>query len=217
VEALIRSCETLKHKALITFFLELGLRPHEVLSLRWEDIRVEGDVGEVKVFSSKVKESRTLPFKTSLIHILRWKDEYQFPDLSERHFVFPSENDPFKSANPRYMDVLFRRLCKKAGIRHIYPYLARHTRLTDMYKNLPEQVASSFAGHGSNMGAVYTHLNTQDIRQVVLERIYNIKDPQLSTLTAKKLNEEIEDLRSQMKTLVKDFENRRKYYDNKPL
>jgi integrase len=179
IEALVRACRSLKEKAMITLCIECALRPQELLSLTWSDAKIneEEGIGDLKVYSNKIKETRVIPFKTSIIHLLRWRDEYQFVDRKQDDLIFPNPSDRNKKLCRPYLSDLFRRLCRRAGIRHIFPYLARHSKLTEIYKNCPEQVASAYAGHSANMGAVYTHLNNQDIKEKILERIYNIKEP----------------------------------------
>ena len=196
IESLVRTCNSLKEKAMITLFIECALRPQELLSLKWKDIKINEDVGELKVYSNKVKETRIIPFKTSIIHILRWKDEYQFIDRREEDLVFPNPSDRNKKLCRPYLSDLFRRLCNRAGIRHIFPYLARHSKLTKIYKNCPEQVASAYAGHSANMGAVYTHLNNQDIKEIILERIYDIKEPTIEE--RKKFEKEMKQVKKEL-------------------
>lgn len=177
VEALIRACNSLKEKAMITLFIECGLRPQELLGFKWDDIKINGDVGQLRVYSNKIKETRILPFKTCVIHVLRWKDEYQFPDRRAGDLVFPNPSDRNRKLCRTYLSDLFRRLCKRAGIRHIFPYLARHTKITQLKKELPIAVCSAYAGHSEKTSATYTHLTEDDVSEIVLEKIYNIKEP----------------------------------------
>ena len=196
VEALIRACNSLKEKAMVTLFIECGLRPQELLALKWDDIKIDGDVGQLRVYSNKIKETRILPFKTCLIHVLRWKDEYQFPNRRSGDLIFPNPTDRNRKLCRTYLSDLFRRLCKRAGIRHIFPYLARHTRITQLKKELPVAVCSAYAGHSEKTSATYTHLAEDDVRQIVLEKIYNVKEPTLEE--RRKLENEIEQVKSDM-------------------
>jgi integrase len=196
VEALIRACNSLKEKAMITLFVECGLRPQELLGLKWDDIKIDGDVGQLRVYSNKIKETRILPFKTCVIHLLRWKDEYQFPNRRAGDLVFPNPTDRNKKLFRTYLSDLFRRLCKRAGIRHIFPYLARHTRITQLKKELPIAVCSAYAGHSEKTSATYTHLTEDDVREIVLERIYDIKEP--TPKESRKFEKEIKQIRHEI-------------------
>lgn len=179
IEVLIRMCRNMKEKAMVTLQIELGLRPHELLGLRWEDIMINDDVGEIRIFANKTRDTRVLPFKTSLIHVSRWKDEYGFPNRKEKDFVFPNPLNRKSKLYKTYVSQLYRRLCKDGKIRSIYPYLARHTKLTEINKKVPSKVASAYGGHSEKIANNYTHLNETDIRDIILEQIYNIKEPNI--------------------------------------
>jgi integrase len=193
IEALIRACNSLKEKAMITLFIECGLRPQELLGLKWDDIKISGDVGQLRVYSNKVKKTRVLPFKTCVVHVLRWKDEYQFPDRRAEDMVFPNPSDRNRKLCRTYLSDFFRRLCKRAGIRHIFPYLARHTKITQLKKELPIAVCSAYAGHSEKTSATYTHLTEDDVREIVLERIYSIKEPTIED--SRKFEKEIKQIK----------------------
>lgn len=62
--------------------------------------------------------------------------------------------------------------------RTIFPYLLRHSRLTKLYRDLPEQIVKKYAGHSpdSKMPAVYSHISSKDVKDVILEQIYNVKE-----------------------------------------
>lgn len=84
---------------MITLFIECALRPQELLGLKWKDIKINEDVGELKVYSNKVKETRIIPFKTSILHILRWKDEYQFVDRREEKRIWSFQIQVIETIN----------------------------------------------------------------------------------------------------------------------
>ncbi len=189
IEILIRTCKNHKEVALVTLQIELGLRPHELLALKWKDIKIDDEVGEIKIYANKTRDTRVLPFKTSIIHVLRWKDGYGFPNRADGDLVFPNPYVRNKQLYKSYLSYLYRRLAKNSNLRHIYPYLARHTRLTKMNGKLPSKVASVYGGHSEKTASIYTHLNDDDIREVVLKNIYDIKEPDIKD--RKKLEKDI--------------------------
>ena len=95
---------------------------------------------------------------------MRWKDEFEYPNRKQSDYVFPSPRDRNKSLYRNYVAMLFRKICKKQHLRHINPYLIRHTKLTFMNKNLPEKIAAKYGGHSVQVSAKYTHLNDDDIK-----------------------------------------------------
>ncbi len=71
-----------------------------------------------------------------------------------------------------------KNLCKRVGIRkRIYAHLFRHSRLTELAKELPEQVLKKIAGWvpDSDMAQVYLHLSQRDVEESLLSRVYGIK------------------------------------------
>jgi len=191
IKKLITSCKSNpKHLAMISLQTELGLRPHEVLALTWNDINT--DIGEIKVFTNKTKETRIIPFQTSIQPILNWKEVYHYPDIKNNDLIFPHPYIRKKKLYRSYLSQLYRRICKKVGLRHLYPYLARHTKMTEANKKMPSKVASAYGGHSEKTAGRYTHLSEADIRDVVLKEMYNIKEPTIAEKTTiKKLKKEI--------------------------
>jgi len=156
-EALVRGAESLKHKAMVVLLLECGLRPHELLALKWENIKFAGSGGSIQIFSTKTNATRVLPFKTSYIPLVRWRNEFEYPNRKHSAYIFPSPRDRCKPLYRSYISMLFRKICKEQNLRNINPYLLRHTKLTFMNKNLPEKIAAKYGGHSIQTSARYTH------------------------------------------------------------
>jgi len=71
-----------------------------------------------------------------------------------------------------------KRLCERVGItKRIHPHLFRHTRLTELAKELPEQVLKQVAGWvaDSQMAKTYVHLSMRDLEDSLLTKVYGIK------------------------------------------
>lgn len=198
IEALIKACASNPKKiAMISLQVELGLRPQELLNLKWKDVKIDDEIGEIKVFSNKTKETRVLPFKNSIGPLLKWKKVYHYPNLKQNDYIFPHPYIRDKPLYRTYLSQLYKRLSDIAGIRHLYPYLARHTKMTELNKKLPSKVASAYGGHSEKIAERYTHLNENDIREVVLKEIYNQKEPDIKK--RKELEREIDTLKKQTK------------------
>jgi integrase len=205
IETLISACKN-DHKkiAMLSLQTELGLRPHELLALKWKDITIEEDIGEVKVFANKTSETRILPFKTSVLPILKWKEAYHYTDLKPNDLVFPHPYIRKNQLYRTYLSSLYRQLCQRTELRNIYPYLCRHKRMTEANKKMPSKVASAYGGHSEKTASMYTHLSEADIREVVLKQLYGIKEPDIKTkkeLTKRvdKLEKELKEIRGALK------------------
>jgi site-specific recombinase XerD len=115
--------------AILHLFLDLGLRPGELRTLRLEDVSLEQDT--VKV-AGKMGE-RMLPFsQSSRKALLAWLRKR--PTESEEDALFLTERGaPFSRDALRD---LFRHLQQKAGLSgRFYPYLLRHTAATTFLQN----------------------------------------------------------------------------------
>jgi len=206
---LLRTAQTLKWKAILMLLFETGCRPQELRLLKWKHIRFTDDGADVTFFSGKTEEARTIPIRDCVVHLRRWFNEYSFPDVNDEDFVFPSikrENMMSDNALPKQM----KTLCKQAKIRDIYPYMFRHTRLTQMYKDLPEQIVKKYAGHsaGSKMPVIYSHISSKDVKEIILKKIYNVKEisPQLKHKLEKELDKLKEELKNKDMKLKQEME-----------
>ncbi len=178
LESLIRTAKSLKWKALISFMYESGFRPCEVSALRWINLNFDDDknICRVTIVSPKTKNKREVPVRDCILHLKRWREEYQFPNREEKDFVFPSPIAKNKSITSASIGQMLKRICRQAGIRHIYPYIMRHSRIYEIQKRLPEKIASKFAGHSIETSEIYNHIADDDVESSMLKEIYPIKE-----------------------------------------
>jgi integrase len=198
LEALLKKAQTLKWKALLSFMYESAFRPCEVKELTWGDINFDDsrNICLVTIVSPKTKDKREIPVKDCILHLKRWRDEYQFPNRNNKDYVFPSQFDKGKPLGDNVIHEMLKRLCKKAKIRHIFPYLFRHTRIFEIQKTLPEKIAAKFAGHSVETSELYNHIADEDVTETMLEKIYVTEE-----LTEEEENELKRKLEKQQKQL----------------
>ena len=181
LQRMLHCAERIRDKALLVLMYESGARPQEIRDLQWRHVR--WDTGEVHLYSKKTKQDRDLPLKEAIVHLRRWHNEWVFPNPRETDYLFPATRfGGYDRARPMlvsYISRAIKRLGKKAGIeRNLFSYLLRHTRLTEIRKAGVQGVEfRTFAGHtaGSQQEAVYVHLDNEDMRQSVLEKVYKIQ------------------------------------------
>ena len=182
IQCMLHRAERLRDKTILILLYETAARPQEVRELKWGDIN--WDEKEVHLFSRKTKDDRDLPLHESLKQLKRWKEEWIYPDPQQEDYVFPSSNGSFynrkKPISISYINRIIKSLARKAGItRNIYPYLLRHTRLTELHNRGVQGIEfKKFAGHtpGSNMENVYVHMDNADMKRSVIEKIYKIQE-----------------------------------------
>lgn len=200
LETLLRTSKTLKWKALISLMYESGFRPCEIRMLKWKDLRFDDNLGICRVWtlSPKTRQDREIPVKDAVVHLKRWKKEYQFLDRGDKDFVFPSQHSRDKPLGKGVITEMFKRLCRKAKMRHIFPYMLRHTRIYELQKQLPEKIASKFAGHSIETSEIYNHLADDDVEESLL-KIYN--NEEITPEQKNNYEREIERLKEKMSKL----------------
>jgi len=176
LEVLLRTAKSLKWKALLSFMYEGALRPTEVRNMKWGDLTFDGDICRVHILSRKTKDARKIIVKDCVVHLRRWRNEYQFSNLTSRDYVFPSQHHRDKEMGQGVISEMLRRLCKEAKIRHIFPYLFRHTRLTKLQSKLSEKIVAKFGGHSIETSEIYNHLSNKDVEETMLSQIYTTKE-----------------------------------------
>lgn len=178
IEKLLRSANSSKVKAQVITLYETACRPHELRGAKWKDIDWSSKL--INLYATKTSKARQLPIREAIIHLKRWKDEFQYPDTQENDFIFPSPQDRNKPIGRSEFTYWITSLGKKAGIsRRVYPYLFRHTRLTELYKKgVPDQVHKIFAGHSlkSDMTGVYVSMDNEDMIQSVISKVYHVEE-----------------------------------------
>lgn len=178
LEKLLRAAKTLKLKAILTLLYESAFRPCEIRMLKWSDLTFDDSRGlcSVKTTSPKTKDTRAVPVKDCIVHLKRWREEYQYPNRTERDFVFPSQFDRTKPIGDGTITTLICRLSKDANMRHIFPYMFRHSRIYEVQKKLGARIASNFAGHSLETSEIYDHLDSDDVEEAMLDKIYATKE-----------------------------------------
>ena len=147
--------------------LDLGLRKGELLSRRWEDVRLkQGQQGALWVgtrvengevtWKTKTKSSRTIPLTPGLRMAL--EEELIRQGQPTTGWVFPSSKVP---ENPlgTFRGTLVA-ACKRAGLPVLHPHALRHTWATRMaVKGVPRPITMALGGWKSPsvLETVYQH------------------------------------------------------------
>jgi len=208
LEKLLRTAKSLKWKALLTLMYESAFRPCEMRDLKWKDLNFDDsrNLCNITILSPKTKEVRTIPVRNCIVHLKRWRDEFQFPNRTKEDYVFPSQRDRKKRLSEGVITEMFKRISKKANMRHIFPYMLRHSRIYEIQKKLGARIASKFAGHSLETSEIYNHLDFDDVESAMLEKVYTTKE-----LTESE-KDELKELRSEMKD-IKNYLKKKSEFD----
>jgi len=170
-EALMEASDHPRVRALLATLYEAAARPGEVLGLRIRDLDFREKYAQIRV-SGKTGE-RTIPLVRAIPYLRAWLQ------------VHPAQGDP---DSPLFARILrgqvgavtlnalqthFRRLRQRASIeRRIYPYMFRHTRLTELAeRDLGEYKMKVLAGWtpDSKMASRYIHLSGRSSLAPILD------------------------------------------------
>ncbi len=126
-----------------------GARKSEILSRRWEEVRLEGVSPHVYVPRSKNGRPKRLPLEIEAVRALRY-----LPSYGASEYVFPTDqtNIRFKGTQPYKWDMRkpFRAACDRAGIKNLRIHDLRHMATTILFlQGIPEAVIRKLIGHRS--------------------------------------------------------------------
>ena len=174
--------------------------------MRWDNIKfnVKGDISEISIYATKTKKSRAVYVKEATKFLQKLRDEQEKTD-NKSEIIFHSPVDKNKSLTKSALALWLNALSLKALGRKIHPYVVRHSRATELYRlakqnKIAKDVAIDFMGHSEDMSKVYTHLNKEEIKQI-LTSVYNFED--IPKEKKHQLEREVELLKERMKELEK--------------
>ncbi|EGT4248598.1 site-specific recombinase [Clostridioides difficile] len=166
IGTLIRACNNLRDKFLLTLLYETGMRIGEALSLWIEDFDISDRVidlqnrgelennAEIKTVSSP----RRIDISQNLADVfMEYIAEYHTDEVETNHiFIKLSGSNKYKPMNYTDVDNLFRTLKKVTGI-YVTPHMFRHSSLTVLrMAGWQPELLRIRAGHKN----IYTTLNT---------------------------------------------------------
>lgn len=163
---LVRACNNLRDKFLLSLLYETGMRIGEALSLWIEDIDISDMIidlkdrgqlennAEIKTVSSPRRIDITQNLSDMFMEYIA---EYHTEEVETNHtFIKISGKNKYKAMNYVDADNLFRTLKKKTDI-HVTPHMFRHSSLTLLrMAGWQPELLRIRAGHKN----IYTTLNT---------------------------------------------------------
>ena len=173
VKALINACaDSPRDKAMFSLHAEAGTRIGELLNLKIKNFRVDQNGGWIEVDGKT--GVRPIRIVSSVPYIVRWINDHPYRDDREYPlFIFTKYTDTHGDPiNYQAFNVILKKRLKMAGItKKITSHYFRHKEATDLAGKLTE--AESRMRHGwtrtSNMPALYSHLNQDDLDKKMLE------------------------------------------------
>lgn len=203
---LLEAEPTLYWKTFLITQAEGGLRTGEARALTWDSVKFEDDGFTTLSIPSKKNRNGTIKINPVVVKVAgkflqELKDQQDKYEIKSK-YVFPSPYDPNQPIS-KGANLWFNKLCKKVLGRPSYNYILRHSKGTELQRKVREGTLSKdnaveFMRHSDKMfDKVYSHMDTEDIKQLMKKQIYNIEE-----LTEQD-KKEIAELKEEIKGLKK--------------
>ena len=164
IDKMVRSALFVRDKVYVSMGAEAGLPPVVETTLKWQNLKFdEPELGFTTLTYHRGKNKTTFIFplgKQTTYYLKQWKQEFQYPNIREDDYIFPSPQNRDKPLSRVTTNYMLKRLAKKAGVSiNIFQYKLRHKTLSDNYDILTEEVHRKLYGHvkGSSQTKTYSH------------------------------------------------------------
>jgi len=182
IEKLMKHETKLFWKSFLITQYEAGLRTIECRTLKWDSIKfnIDGDISEIGIYATKTSRARTIFVKEATFYLQKLKEEQENTGIKSI-YVFPSKSKKNMPVDKNSVSSWFRNLTKKALGREGWNYLLRHSRATELYRladenKISKETAIKFMGHSSDMSKTYTHLDKQEIKNMLKNQVYKLEE-----------------------------------------
>ncbi|MBQ9229489.1 MAG: tyrosine recombinase XerC [Eubacterium sp.] len=152
--------------AMITLFLNCGMRLSELVSIDYNDIRSDGTL----VITGKGNKERTVYLNQACIDALTDWMKVRPNDGVKDHALFLSSRN--QRISPRMVEITVNKYLEKAGLggRGLSVHKLRHTAATLMYQhgNVDVLLLKEILGH-ENLGTteIYTHISSDATKRAI--------------------------------------------------
>jgi integrase/ribosomal protein L40E len=171
VKALMASAENERDRAMLSIMYEAALRPGELLTMTVRSVQFKDEYCLITVTGKT--GVKCIPLVISFKPLLEWLQKHPRRDDPDAPlWASFANNAKGEGISYYYLRKLLKKLAAKAGIkRDLWPYLFRHTALTNLAKVFSEARLEQYAGwvHGSKMSRRYVHFSARDLETAVLE------------------------------------------------
>lgn len=171
VRKMIQVADNFRDKAIMMLLYETACRKGEFLQLRVKHLDLtKKEYGLITIPKGKTT-SRKVPIIFSLPFLTDWLNSHPSRDDNESPLFMTSHSWLGRAFGEDGLKRLLKIHARRAGIKKkVYPHLFRHSRLTELAKELTEQELKKFAGWtaDSKMAAVYVHLSGNDVSNKIL-------------------------------------------------
>lgn len=174
IKQMVKVADTFRDKALIMLLYETAARKGEFLRLKIKHLEIlsnkDKKFGFVTIPMGKTT-SRKIPLIYSLPYVINHLNSHERADDPNAPLFMTSKAWKGRALGVDGLKRLVKVIGQKVGIKkNIFPHLFRHSRLTELGKELSEAELDVYAGWvaGSSMSRVYVHLSGKDVSDKIL-------------------------------------------------
>jgi integrase len=178
-QKILMSTKTSRDRAIISVLFESAMRPSELLSMTWSDIKTDVN-GAIINTAGKTGKPRYIRLIRSAEFLKIWKNDYPEPIRKDSPVFVNLDRKPHHSITNGGLKRILVKSASCLTDKKIHPYLFRHSRITEMLsKGIPESVIKmqAWGSLTSPMLATYGHLSNdqQDTFLLAAEGVANKK------------------------------------------
>ncbi|EHQ35342.1 site-specific integrase [Methanoplanus limicola] len=167
---MIMGCKNSRDRAMISLMYEGALRPIEIREATWSQVKFD-EYGAVFTTSKKTGKPRYIRIITYAHYLAQWQADYFRGNPDENMPIFITRRGNILSR--QYFDEIISKAAEAAGIEKIFPYILRHSRITNMNADgIPESVIKlqAWGSLSTPMMATYCHLSNDQLDSILLEK-----------------------------------------------
>jgi integrase/recombinase XerD len=173
VEKIIAAGKNVRDRCLMSMLAESGMRPFELLGLKWQDLKIDQH-GVVINVSGKTEIPRFIRLVHSSPYIAAWRNDH--PDPTETAHIFVSLRAPDMDEQLTHSGLkkVVRLAVERAGVtKKVSPYLFRHSNVTRMLEEGYSDSTIRMVHWGSQTTAMlgtYGHVSSAAIDAELLDK-----------------------------------------------
>lgn len=168
VRRLIDAADNLRDRAIISVMYDGALRLDELVTLKQKDVTF--DQYGARIMINGKTGMRPVRLMDSSPDLLLWMNNH--PNKGWDNAVFCHERNHARSLDNMGTYYVVKEAGEKAGIKkNVHPHILRHSRLTELAKELTDSELKVFSGwtEDSRMTGVYVHLSGGDVEKKLLK------------------------------------------------
>ena len=170
VKAMMAAAENDRDRAMVSVLFEAGLRPGELLTMKVGSVSFNDQYCLITVVGKT--GVKRIPLIASFKPLLEWLQKHPMKgEINAPLWISLSNNSKNGMVSYYYLRKLIKLATNASIKKDVWPYLFRHTTLTNMAKVFTESRLEQFAGwvQGSRMTRRYVHFSARDLEDAMLE------------------------------------------------